>query len=163
MVDHFRNLPELEDALNKLGIKTDSLEEELDDDIRVEERFWVGGKPKRLRHFKGDEKSPILERKWYQNGQLKSEYYRNNNRITIANAFFINGNKMVEKNDDFEKYWFDNGQLASKCKEGGKKLKKPKYYDKEGNEMKQLEWSEAGYGCECTPIYRTDDTGEVIK
>ena len=40
MVDHFRNLPELEDALNKLGIKTDSLEEELDDDIRVEERFW---------------------------------------------------------------------------------------------------------------------------
>ena len=52
IVDHFRNLPELEDALNKLGIKTDSLEEELDDDIRVEERFWVGGKPKKLRHLK---------------------------------------------------------------------------------------------------------------
>ena len=45
MVDHFRTLPELEDALNKLGIKTDSLEEELDDDITVKENFWVGGKP----------------------------------------------------------------------------------------------------------------------
>jgi len=42
-------------------------------------------------------------------------------------------------------------------------LKKPKYYAKEGNEMKQLEWSEAGYGFECVPTYRTDDTGEVIK
>ena len=42
MVDHFRNLPDLENSLNLLGIKTDSLkdEEELDDDIRVEERFW---------------------------------------------------------------------------------------------------------------------------
>jgi hypothetical protein len=89
MVDHFRNLPELEDALNKLAIKTDSLkdEAELGDDIRVEEKFWVGGKPKRVRHFKGDEKSPILERKRYQNGQLKSEYYRNNNRITIIFRF----------------------------------------------------------------------------
>ena len=28
MVDHFRTLPELEDALNKLGIKTESLEED---------------------------------------------------------------------------------------------------------------------------------------
>ena len=43
MVDHFRNLPDLENSLNLLGIKTDSLkdEEELDDDIRVEERFWL--------------------------------------------------------------------------------------------------------------------------
>ena len=66
MVDHFRNLPELEDALNKLGIKTDSLEEEeLGDDIRVEERFWIGGKPKSLRHIKKNiikatDKTPIL-------------------------------------------------------------------------------------------------------
>ena len=75
MVDHFRNLPELEDALNKLGIKTDSLEEELDDDIRVEERFYVGGKPKKLRHFKGDNPTPLLEKEWYQNGQLKRESY----------------------------------------------------------------------------------------
>ena len=76
MVEHFRNLPELEDALNKLGIKTDSLEEEeLDDDIRVEERFYVGGKPKKLRHFKGDNPTPLLEKEWYQNGQLKRESY----------------------------------------------------------------------------------------
>ena len=42
MVDHFRNLPDVENSLNLLGIKTDSLKdkEELDDDIRVEERFW---------------------------------------------------------------------------------------------------------------------------
>ena len=72
MVDHFRNLPELEDALNKLGIKTDSLEEELDDDIEVKETFWLGGKPKRLRHFKGENKLPILEKTWYKNGQLSS-------------------------------------------------------------------------------------------
>ena len=70
MVDHFRNLPELEDALNKLGIKTDSLEEELDDDIRVEERFWVGGKPKKLRHFKGEDPNPILLKEWDINGQI---------------------------------------------------------------------------------------------
>ena len=73
MVDHFRNLPDLENSLNILGIKTDSLkdEEELDDDIRVEERFWVGGKPKKLRHFKGDNKTPILQKEWYKNGQQK--------------------------------------------------------------------------------------------
>ena len=79
MVDHFRNLPELEDALNKLGIKTDSLkdEEELDDDIRVEESFWVDGRPKRLRHIKGDSPSPVLIKDWYDNGQLKMECINN--------------------------------------------------------------------------------------
>jgi len=49
--------------------------EKLDDDIRVEERFYVGGKPKKLRHFKGDNPTPLLEKEWYQNGQLKRESY----------------------------------------------------------------------------------------
>ena len=54
-------------------LKIDSLkdEEKLDDDIKVEERFWVGGKPDRLRHFKGVYKDPILTKEWYQSGQLK--------------------------------------------------------------------------------------------
>ena len=74
MVDHFRTLPELEDALNKLAIKTDSLkdEAELGDDIRVEEKFWVGGKPKRVRHFKGEEKEAFINKEWYKSGQLSS-------------------------------------------------------------------------------------------
>ena len=66
MVDHFRNLPELEDALNKLGIKIDSLKEELDDDIEVKERFWLGGKPKTLEHFIDDLTIPIFKKCWYK-------------------------------------------------------------------------------------------------
>ena len=160
MVDHFRTLPELEDALNKLGIKTDSLEEELDDDIRVEERFWVGGKPKKLRHFKVDDPSPILSKEWYKNGQLKNEGYNNKEGMHISNGFYFNGNKMHEHIGDYQRQWYENGQLSSIK---GVELEKPKYYDKEGNEIKKIEWSKKGYGFECVAHYRTDDTGELYQ
>jgi len=71
MVDHFRNLPELENALNKLGIRTESLEEDIDDDIEIKETFWLGGKPKTLEHFIDGFIIPILEKVWYKGGQLK--------------------------------------------------------------------------------------------
>ena len=154
MVDHFRNLPELEDALNKLGIKIDSLEEEVDDDIRVEERFWVGGKPKRVRHFKGEETDPILIKEWYKNGQLKIEYYTNKEGVSISNSFYFNGEKMAKSIGDYRRGWYENGQLSFI---EGVELEKPKYYDKEGNEIKKIEWSEKGYGFECVTHYRTDD------
>ena len=69
MVDHFRNLPELEDALNKLGIKTDSLEEKLDDDIKIKENYWIDGKPKTLIYYKKDINQPVLKKEWYKNGK----------------------------------------------------------------------------------------------
>ena len=160
MVDHFRNLPELEDALNKLGIRTDSLKEELDDDIRVEERFWVGGKPKKLRHFKGDEKiAPILIKEWYKNGQLKIESYTNKEGVSISNSFYFNGDKMEEIIGDYERRWYENGQSAYVSKT---KFEKAKYYDKEGNEIKQLQWSEDGYSFECAVDYRSDSKGELL-
>ena len=154
MVDHFRNLPELEDALNKLGIKADSLEEELDDDIRVEERFWVGGKPKRVRHFKGDEKAPILEKEWYKNGQLKelsysydvenklkdselsyeSKNYYENGQIKRENIYFKNN-----RFKDEIKRWWSNGQLSCFATH-----KKEIYYDKDGNEINNEEWRKIG-------------------
>ena len=158
MVDHFRNLPELEDALNKLGIKTDSLEEELDDDIRVEERFYVGGKPKMLRHFKGDNPTPILEKEWYQNGQLKEESYINEEGIDIRNAYYISGQKNKEGIGDIEKLFFEDGQLAY---DGGKFMQGGKYFDKEGNEVSLIAWSEENkYGRECQIFLRDNITGE---
>ena len=95
MVDHFRNLTDLENSLNLLGIKTDGIkdEEELDDDIRVEERFWVGGKPKSLRHLKKNiiketDKTPILSKHWYKNGQLKSHSYCDERGRRISKSYY---------------------------------------------------------------------------
>jgi len=156
MVDHFRNLPELEDALNKLGIKIDSLEEELADDIKVEERFWVGGKPKRLRHFKGDDPNPIFEKEWYQNGQLKKESItpESFNDETEITEYYENGqicwkrkskrkklDKGIQYIHEYDITYYSDGQVAKEYNNG-----KYKYYDPEGKEMKQIEWSEAGYG-----------------
>ena len=155
MVDHFRTLPELEDALNKLGIKTDSLkdEEELDADIRVEERFWVGGKPKKLRHFKGDEKTPILEKEWYQNGQLKSEWGKLEGR-----KFYIDGTKASGIENGIKKTWYRSGQV---CTYIDPKDNKEHFFDQDGNEISQITWSEAGYG-QITANFslRDDKTGE---
>ena len=163
MVDHFRNLPELEDALNKLGIKTDSLEEELDDDIRVEERFWVGGKPKRLRHFKGEEKAPILEKEWYKNGQLKSTQFIDEKERLNVQSWYINGQMMehtiyTEKaysEIEWKRLWFENGQIANEEKGYDRK-----FFDKNGKEMTQMEWMEARYGKECKVSFYDNITGE---
>ena len=158
MVDHFRNLPELEDALNKLGIKTDSLEEEeLDDDIRVEERFWVGGKLKRVRHFKGDEKSSILSKEWYKNGQLKVERYTNKEGVEISNSFYFNGNKCSVGIGDSYKLFFESGQIAY---DGQTFMHGGTYFDTEGNEISVISWGEAGYGHKCNLNFRDNATGE---
>ena len=153
MVDHFRNLPELEDALNKLGIKTDSLkdEEELDDDIRVEQRFWVGGKPKKLRHFKGDEKTPILEKKWYKNGQLKRMNTLNIDNYIVENKYWSEDGKLeVEEKQQgvklkgvlrwknlLTKIYYSNGQIAKECIG----FEKPIYYDEDGNTITESEYN----------------------
>ena len=148
MVDHFRNLPELEDALNKLGIKTDSLEEELDDDIRVEERFWVGGKPKKLRHFKGDNPTPILSKEWYINGQLKVERYqyfpygkiKGGDIESEFKSYFENGQintegKQYNNRQDYKMMWNENGQLSYDKQNN-------LHYDKDGNEIDAHAWGE---------------------
>ena len=172
MVDHFRNLPELEDALNKLGIRTDSLKEELDDDIRVEERFWVGGKPKSLRHLKKNiiketDKTPILSKRWYKNGQLKeysyidergrkiSKDYYFNGQISEHNIDWYGGDKNLDEGECNISIWYENGQLSHK-KRGFEK----KFYDKEENEISQIEWGESGYGNECNVTLRDNITGE---
>ena len=146
MVDHFRNLPELEDALNKLGIKTDSLEEELDDDIRVEERFWVGGKPKRVRHFKGEHPTPVLTKEWYINGQLELERIEysaygeieDGGLIYEAKSYYENGElsdeyKQYKNRPDYNKQWYDNGQLSHD-------KQKKTYFDPQGNEIDYSDW-----------------------
>ena len=129
MVDHFRNLPELEDALNKLGIKTDSLEEELDDDIRVEEKFYIGGKPKKLRHFKGEEKAPILEKEWYENGQLKSSRFIDEKDRLNVQTWYIDGSMM-------------------------------EHIIHKENRYSIIEWSEAGFGRQCSGQFRDNISGE---
>ena len=154
MVEHFRNLPDLENSLNLLGIKIDSLkdEEELDDDIRVEERFWVGGKPKKLRHFKGDNPTPLLEKGWYKNGQLGNESYnydievkselKNGELEYKSRSYFENGQIKHEtikfKNDkenSIRKYWYENGQLSY---DEQNKL----HFDQDGNEIDAHAWGE---------------------
>ena len=150
MVAHFRTLPELEDALNKLGIKTDSLkdEEELDDDIRVEERFWVGGKPKKLRHFKGDDPTPVLTKEWYKNGQLtyeRLEYspygeINDGDMIYESISFYENGKKRNEfkqfKNrPDYRMEWYDNGQLSYDKQNN-------LHYNQDGTEIDAHTWGE---------------------
>ena len=166
MVDHFRTLPELEDALNKLGIKTDSLEEEeeLDDDIRVEERLWVGGKPKRVRHFKGEEKDPILTKEWYKSGQLKIHTFVDDDGKGIYRSWYITGQMMEDiiyitpkwgSLVESKRLWFENGQLSNDEKEFDRK-----FFDKNGKEMTQMEWMEARYGKECKVSFYDNITGE---
>jgi len=150
MVEHFRNLPELEDALNKLGIKPDSLkdEEKLGDDIRLEERFYVGGKPKKLRHFKGDNPTPLLEKEWYQNGQLKRESYsydiegkaKNGELSKESKNYYENGQIESESRDfknimanNHQRFWYENGQL-SYDKENNS------HFNEDGNEIDAEEW-----------------------
>ena len=162
MVAHFRTLPELEDALNKLGIKTDSLkdEEELDDDIRVEERFWVGGKPKKLRHFKGDNPTPILKKEWYQNGQIKSEIITQTDETSIERSYYISGQLMSEYKGTFVKRFFENGQLAYEGKSSMTGTNN-KCYDPDGNEMSMLDWGKAKLGFRLLSISDYDNvTGE---
>ena len=150
MVDHFRNLPELEDALNKLGIKTDSLEEELDDGIKVEERFWTGGKPKKLRHFKGANPNPILHKEWYKNGQLKSIQTQQIDNTLVEHKYWSEDGKLEEeqkqqavKVDGFlrwknllTKIYYSNGQIAKE--EIG--FEKPIYYDEDGNTITESKY-----------------------
>ena len=163
MVDHFRNLPELEDALNKLGIKTDSLKDEVDDDIRVEERFWVGGKPKRLRHFKGEEKAPIFEKEWYKNGQLKKSLFIDEKERLNLQYWYIDGGMMgntiftekVYSEIEWKRLWFENGQIANEEKGYDRK-----FFDKNGKEMTQIEWSDALLGKQCSSVFRDNITGE---
>ena len=154
MVEHFRNLPELEDALNKLGIKTDSLidGEELDDDIRVEERFWVGGKPKKIRHFKGDNPTPILAKEWYKNGQQKMMSTLNiDNNIVEYKYWSKDGNLETEEKLQSAKIdgvlreknllsiiYYPNGQISKEKKGFDKSI----YYDEDGNEIDANAWSE---------------------
>ena len=153
MVDHFRNLPDLENSLNLLGIKADSLidEEELDDDIRVEERFWVGGKPKKLRHFKGDNPNPILHKEWYKNGQLKSIQTQQIDNTTVEHKYWNEDGKLTQeqkqqvvKVDGFLRWknlltiiYYPNGQIA-KEKIG---FEKPIYYDEDGNTITESEYN----------------------
>ena len=155
MVDHFRNLPELEDALNKLGIRTNSLEEELDDDIRVEEKFYVGGKPKKLRHFKGDNPTPILIKEWYKNGQLKNTEtlnYKDGIRETIA--YYENGNLNFEHKsqtsdlvgfmgniDLLNRKFYPNGQIGTEQI----KLGKTTYFDEDGNSISESEYKSSKF------------------
>ena len=148
MVDHFRNLPELEDALNKLGIKTDSLkdDEELDDDIEVKETFYVGGKPKKLRHFKGDDPTPVLAKEWYKNGQLEYERLEyspygeinDGDMIYESISFHENGKtrreyKRFKNRPDYHMEWYDNGQLSHDKQNN-------LYFDKEGNKIDYNTW-----------------------
>jgi hypothetical protein len=152
MVDHFRTLPELEDALNKLGIKTDSLkdEEELDDDIRVEKRFWVGGKPKKLRHFKGDNPTPILVKEWYKNGQLKSIGTLQIDNTLVEHKYWSEDGKLEEEQKQqsvkvdgvlrwknlLTKIYYSNGQIAKE--QIG--FEKPIYYDEDGNTITESKY-----------------------
>ena len=147
MVDHFRTLPELEDALNKLGIKTDSLEEEeLGDDIRVEERFWVDGRPKRLRHIKGDSPSPVLIKDWYDNGQLKMECINNSaygnikdgdiiweKKVYWENGQIMKHEKELKNHPDYRMLWYKNGELSYD-------KQKNLHYDVKGNEIDSNTW-----------------------
>ena len=169
MVEYFRTV-ELKDALIKLSIKTDSLEEEIDDDVRVEKRFWSNKKTKRIRHFKGDDPNPILMKEWYKNGQLQFEEYTDKDGIKIFNSYWINGDineisKRQGKDANFKlesKTYWKNGNLAHTQIAQGKYKKEEHFYDPEGNEMKQIEWSEARYGrkssCNCY-----DDNGNYLK
>ena len=148
IVDHFRNLPELEDTLIKLGIKTDSLkdEEELDDDIRVEESYWVDGRPKRLRHIKGDSPSPVLIKDWYDNGQLKMECINNSAYGNIKDGDIIWEKKVYWENGQIMKHekevknhlfysmlWYKNGKLSYD-------KQKNLHYDSKGNEIDSNTW-----------------------
>ena len=64
---------------------------------------------------------------------------------------------MHEHIGDYQRQWYENGQLSSIK---GVELEKPKYYDKEGNEMKQIEWSVALFGKQCNYVFRDNITGE---
>ena len=171
MVDHFRNLPELEDALNKLGIKTDSLKEQLDDDIKIKENYWIGGKPKTLIHYKKDIDQPVLKKEWYKNGQLRmsnaGKYFEKLNEYDILTKYslvngvwyYSNGNLSHEVVDVLCFYqekavgqkWFDingierdyyrNGQLHTEIVYSEKKIKEEKFFDMDGNPLEKKEYN----------------------
>ena len=172
MVDHFRTLPELEDALNKLGIKTDSLEEKLDDDIKIKENYWIGGKPKTLIYYKKDINQPVLKKEWYKNGQVRiskeSKYFEKLNEYDILTKYNItngvwyysNGNLSHEVVDVLGYYqekavgqkWFDingierdyyrNGQLHTEIVYSEKKIKEEKFFDMDGNALDKKDYND---------------------
>jgi len=172
MVDYFRNLPELEDALNKLGIKRDSLKEELDDDITVKENFWIGGKPRTITHTKKNIDYPILKKEWYKSGQLRihheTKYFENLDNYDILTkyrednyiSYFSNGNISHEEIKIICKYqekaigkkWFEisgierdyyrNGKLHLEVQYNNSSKKEEKYFDMDGNGLDEKDYND---------------------
>ena len=89
-----------------------------------------------------------IEKKWYEDGNIKEEYfYKNNKRVRIIN-WFENGNKALEVSGDeldsynqaednkkiSEKEWWENGRLKKEIKYENYKKIEEKEWRENGNE-----------------------------
>ena len=119
-------------------------------DIRVEENFYVGGQPKKLRHFKGDNPTPILIKEWYQSGQLRYTTTINlNDGIRETKGYYENGNLDFENKSQtsdlvgfmghinlLKRNFYPNGQIAIERI----KLGKTTYFDEDGNSISESDY-----------------------
>ena len=122
-------------------------------DIKVEETFYPNGNPRTLRHLTGENKEPILEKTWHDNGQLNQENtYREG--VRTAKNYDENGNLYYESKG--KKYiiqgvtrfidlssttYYINGQIAMQS-EGTKNIN---YFDEEGNSITESEYKSSSF------------------
>ena len=118
------------------------------DDIRVEEKFYVGGQPKRLRHFLKDDPNPILVKEWYQNGQMMYELVINNKITEVKHQYedgvvnteskseIVNISGILQSRNIFIKVYYPNGEIAEETIS----YNQPSYYDEKGNNISEKEY-----------------------
>ena len=124
------------------------------ENIKIEETFYENKIPKTLRHIKNNEANPLLEKGWYENGQLQYELiYKTPIRFVKrwneeGNLYFESESKEIEVQGVSRLqnikaiYYYPNGQIAKHSEGYGK----TQYFDKEGKSITKSEY-------ELSPFY----------
>ena len=122
-------------------------------DIKIEETFYENEKPKTLRHIQNNDSTPMLEKGWYENGQLKYEKTYNNHILTVAtwdeegNKFYESQSKQitiqgVSRQQEIKSITFyPNGQIAKQSEGYGKE----KYFDINGSTITKSKYESSKF------------------
>ena len=126
--------------------------------IKIEETFYENEKPKTLRHIQDNESTPILEKGWYENGQLQYERTYNNHILTVTtwseegNKFYESQSKRItiqgvnRQQEIKSTTFYPNGQIAKQTEGYGKE----KYFDINGSNISKLEYESSQFHIENT-------------
>ena len=128
------------------------------ENIKIEETFYENEKPKTLRHIQDNEPTPILEKGWYENGQLQYERTYNNHILNVktwdeeGNKFYESQSKEIEIQGVSRQQriksitFYPNGQIAKQSEEYGKE----KYFDINGENITKPEYESSQFHIENT-------------